>query len=291
MNVVALLSDHLLFTLRAVLGDDHHVVAPPTQGDVVRAVQAAAADVLVVEPASVAGPQWPALVDLLRQAGTPTVIVYTTITPPAMRATVELARVGIRHIILKGYDDTPRRFRALFDALASEYWASALYERLAAHWPELPTTTRDAVALLFRRPDRVHDVGDLAQAAGVTPRTLHRRLGRAGIVSAKRLVLAARVEWAHTLLRSGQLGVGEVATRLGYASPRRFRRETQLLTGLPPATLGRRVAPDALVDRLQARVTAGEEGLRTAPGVQGRHGAEVELRRASGVDGPRASRV
>jgi AraC-like DNA-binding protein len=255
MNVVALLSDHLLFTLRAVLGDDHRVVAPAVQGDIVRAVQAAGAEVLVVEPAAVAEAQWPALVDLLRRNGTPTVIVYTTISPPAMRATVELARVGIRHIILKGYDDTPRHFRALFDALAAEYWSSVLGERLAPRWPDLPRAVRDAIAFLFRCPDRVRDVADLARVAGVTPRTLHRRLGTVGIVSAKRLVLAARVEWAHALLHSGQLGVADVAARLGYASPRRFRRETQLLAGLPPALLARRLGPDELVERLQARVT------------------------------------
>ena len=255
MNVVALLSDHLLFTLRAVLGDDHRVVAPPVHGDLVRAVQAAGAEVLVVEPAAVAEAQWPALVDLLRRDSTPTVIVYTTISPPAMRATVELARVGIRHIILKGYDDTPRHFRALFDALAAEYWSSTLGERLTPRWCELPRAVRDAISLLFRCPDRVRDVAGLARVAGVTPRTLHRRLGAVGVSSAKRLVLAARVEWAHALLRSGQLGVTEVATRLGYASPRRFRRETQLLTGLPPALLARRLAPDELVERLLARVT------------------------------------
>jgi AraC-like DNA-binding protein len=270
MNVVALLSDHLLFTLRAVLGDDHRVVAPTVQGDVVRAVQSAAADVLVVEPASVAGAQWPALVDLLRRAGTPTVVVYTTITPPAMRATVELARVGIRHIILKGYDDTPRRFRAVFDTLATEFWSSVLSQRLAPRCRELPLAARDAVALLFRRPDHVRDVAALARLAGVAPRTLHRRLGQVGIASPKRLVLAARVEWAHALLRSGQLGVADVATRLGYASPRRFRRETQLLTGLPPAQLTRRLAPDELVERLHARVTeranVGRDGERSNVG-------------------------
>ena len=258
MNVVALLSDHLLFTLRAVLGDEHRVLTPPVEGDVVRAVQAAGAEVLVVEPASVAGPQWPALVESLRQAGTPTVIVYTTITPPAMRATVELAAVGIRHVILKGYDDTPRRFRAVFDTLATEYWSSALHDRLAPHWTDLPATVRDAVALLFRHPDHVRDVAALARIAGVAPRTLHRRLGQAGIASPKRLVLAARVEWAHALLRSGRLGVADVALRLGYPTARRFRRETQLLTGLSPAQFTRRLGPAELVDRLALRVTEHE---------------------------------
>ena len=209
MNVVALLSDHLLFTLRAVLGDEHRVVTPPIEGDVVR-------------------------------------------------ATVELAAVGIRHVILKGYDDTPRRFRAVFDTLATEYWSSALHERLAARWIDLPASIRDAVALLFRHPDHVRDVAALARIAGVAPRTLHRRLGQAGIASPKRLVLAARVEWAHALLRSGRLGVAEVAVRLGYPTARRFRRETQLLTGLAPAQFTRRLVPAELVDRLALRVTEHE---------------------------------
>jgi AraC-like DNA-binding protein len=259
MNVVALLSDHLLSTLKAVLRDDHRVVAPAPIGDIVHAVHAASADVLVLEPATVPSAQWPSLLEFLRRAGTPTVIVYTTITPPAMRATVELARLGIRHIILKGYDDTPRHLRAMFDALSAEYWSSILAERLADHWHDLPAAIRDAIAFLFRCPDRVHDVADLAQLAGVTPRTLHRWLARVQIASAKRLVLAARVEWAHTLLRTGHLPVSAVATRLGYATSRRFRREVQLLTGAPPAVLGRRLAPHELVELLQARVVSRDD--------------------------------
>ena len=265
MKVAALLSDHLLSTLRAVLRNDHRVVTPGTHGDVVGAVHAADADVLVLEPSIVPGGQWPDLLALLRQAGTPTVVVYTTITPPAMRATVELARLGIRHIVLKGYDDTPRHFRALFDALATEFWASVLFARLEPHWRELPPSVRDAVAFLFRSPDRVRTVGDLARLAAVTPRTLHRQLARCGIASAKRLVLAARVEWAHALLRTGQLQVQDVAERLGYPSARPFRRETQLLTGLPPALLGRRVGGEELVEMLAARVRAAGSAEVAAP--------------------------
>ena len=256
MNVVALLSDHLLSTLRAILRNDHRVVTPHRDDDLVRAVHAAAGDVLVLEPATVPSAQWPSLLEFLRRAGTPTVIVYTTITPPAMRATVELARLGIRHIILKGYDDTPRHFRELFDALATEFWSSVLYQRLAGHWHDAPSGMRDALAFLFRCPDRVRSVSDLARVAGVTPRTLHRWLARVQIASAKRLVLAARLEWAHTRLCTGHLQVGDVAARLGYPSPRRFRRETQLLTGMPPAVLGRRLTLDELVELLYARVTA-----------------------------------
>ena len=257
MNVVALLSEHLLTTLRAVLRGEHRVTAPRALGELAAAVREAAADVIVVEPGVVPTAQWSHLVAMVQQADTPTVVVYTTTTPPAMRATVELARLGIRHIVLKGYDDTPGHLRALFDALAAEFWTSTLHARLAPGLAQAPAGVRDAVAYLFRSPDRVRDVAELAALAGVAPRTLRRWLERAGIASAKRLVLAARVEWAHALLRSGQLPVAEVARRLGYDSPRPFRRETLLLTALPPATLGRRKSGDEVVEMLLGRVMAG----------------------------------
>ena len=254
MNVLALLSDSLLSTLRSVLRNDHRVVVPPAGDDLLAAARAAGADVLVLEPSAIAPADWATLTDFLARAGTPTVVVYTTTTQPAMRATVELARLGVRHIVLKGYDDTPRNLRALFDALATEFWVSSLYGRLAPHWALLPTNVVEAVTYLFRLPARVHDVAALADVAGVSPRTLHRQLRRAGITSAKRLVLAARVEWAHALLRGGQLRVGEVAARLGYPTARRFRRETQLVTGLPPAALRRALASDGLIAVLYARL-------------------------------------
>ena len=254
MNVLALLSDSLLSTLRSVLRNDHRVVVPPAGRDLLGAVRASAVDVLVLEPSAVAPADWPTLTEFLARAGTPTVVVYTTTTQPAMRATVELARLGVRHIVLKGYDDTPRNLRALFDALATEFWVSTLHARLAAHWAQLPANIAEAVTFLFRLPARVRDVAALADVAGVSPRTLHRQLRRVGITSAKRLVLAARVEWAHALLRGGHLRVGEVAARLGYPTVRRFRRETQLVTGLPPAALRRALATDGLVAALHARL-------------------------------------
>ena len=253
MNVLALLSDSLLSTLRSVLRNDHRVVVPPGR-DLLAAVRSTAVDVLVLEPSAVAPADWQTLTDFLAHAGTPTVVVYTTTTQPAMRATVELARLGVRHIVLKGYDDTPRNLRALFDALATEFWVSTLHARLEPHWARLPANVAEAITFLFRLPARVRDVAALADVAGVSPRTLHRQLRRAGIASAKRLVLAARVEWAHALLRGGHLRVGEVAARLGYPTVRRFRRETQLVTGLPPAALRRTLAADGLVAVLHARL-------------------------------------
>lgn len=261
MDVVALLSDSLLTTLRVTLRRDHRLVTAPPLDGLVTTLRDTAADVIVLEPSIVPPGEWPALLAFLQQTDIPTVVVYTTLAPPAMRATVELARLGVRHIVLKGYDDSPRTFRALFDALATEFWVSALHERLQPRLRPLPPRLREAVAYLFRAPHRVRSVGELAAVAGTTPRTIHRWLARAELPSAKRLVAAARVEWALALLRSDVLSVVDVAARLRYAHSRRLRREARLLTDRPPAAL-MRLPPEELVELLwQAVTTPWEEEI------------------------------
>lgn len=261
MNVVAVLSDHLLSTLRSVLRNDHRVLTPPPSA-LVTGLRELEADVVVIEPSVIPPSEWESLVEGIRSLGTSTVVVYTTLAPPAMRATVELARLGVRHIVLKGYDDSPRHFRSLFEGLATELWRSELHLLLMPHLAGLPVSIREAVGFLFRAPHRVRDVGDLAATAGVTTRTLHRRLAAVGIPSAKRLVLSARLEWGLALLRGGHAQVREVSLRLAYNSPRRFRREAQLVTGLPPSRLRASVDAAELVHRLYAAIT-GEEARVT----------------------------
>ncbi len=256
MDVVAFLSEPLLTTLRVVLRTDsrHRIRTPPPVPGLVAAMRDAGADVLILEPSAIPAAQWPDLLAYLRGSELPTVVVYTTLAPPAMRGTVELARLGVRHIVLKGYDDTPRHFRALFDLLASELWRSPLHDHVAPLLMNVPGRVRDAVAYLFRAPHRVRDVEDLASLAAVNPRTLHRWLRRSGIVSTKRLIAAARVEWGIAQLRSGSQTVELVSAHLHYPTIRRFRRETQLLTGAPPAVLRWGEDAESLTEQLLARL-------------------------------------
>ena len=258
MDVVAVLSEPLLTTLRIVLAADrsHRIRTPPPVPGLISAVREAGADVFILEPSAVPPTQWDELLAYLRAAELPTVVVYTTLAPPAMLGTVELARLGVKHIVLKGYDDTPRHFRALFDLLSAELWRSPLHDRIAPMLDHLPGQVKDAVAYLFRAPNQVRDVADLASVAAVTPRTLHRWLARAGIASAKRLVAAARVEWGVAQLRSGSQSVELVAAHLHYPTTRRFRREAHLLTGYPPAALRWEVDADELTAVLLQRIIA-----------------------------------
>jgi len=68
------------------------------------------------------------------------------------------------------------------------------------------------------------DVEQLADAAGLTPRTFARRLERVTGLSPVRFLQRLRLERATELVRSTRLSVEEIARRVGYAEPSTLRR-------------------------------------------------------------------
>ncbi len=79
-------------------------------------------------------------------------------------------------------------------------------------------------------------VEETARALGCSSRTLQRRLGQAN-VSFRQLVDEVLREQAEELIVHGSLKLSEVASRLGYADVRSFRRACQRWFGAPPAEL------------------------------------------------------
>lgn len=77
---------------------------------------------------------------------------------------------------------------------------------------------------------------DLAEAFHVSLRTLQRRLKSGLATSPQDLVLAARLEAARELLRSGRLRVSEVATQVGFEDLSHFARRYRQAYGHAPST-------------------------------------------------------
>ena len=77
-------------------------------------------------------------------------------------------------------------------------------------------------------------VAELASLCNVSE-VYFRRIfdGQFGI-SPKEYIIRRRIEYAKTLLASGQLSVGEIATLCGYTEPCHFSREFKKHTGIPP---------------------------------------------------------
>lgn len=250
MHVVARLSDYLLTQLRVALGHDHTLVPVSSWDDLSSAFHERVVDVAVLEPTPLNAEEFPALLRLLARHPAVPVIVYTSVSPAAMRVTVELAHRGVHHVVFRGIDDAPARFRALMLGIAGATWRSALWpwvENRVAHTPE---PLGRAVRELFHAPHDFSDVSDLARASGLTRRTVERWLARVGISSPKLLVVSARVERGHHMLRSSSAGVATVASRLGYDSARLFARQVALSTGWSPSVLRAKVSRDELLTRL-----------------------------------------
>ncbi|MFN2397320.1 MAG: helix-turn-helix domain-containing protein [Gemmatimonadaceae bacterium] len=258
MRAAARLSDPLLTSLRVALIRNHTVVPVQSWSVLDELLQRRGADVVVIEPTQLFRFDLADVRTLLAVHTDVPVVIYTSVSSVAMRGTVEFARVGIRHLVIKGLDDSPRRFAALLEELAAGTWESPLFtsyvQGLLGH---SSSDLGDAVERLFRFPEHFPDVESLARAAGIHRRNLERGLHRAGIASAKTLIACARVERAYQLLHHGNYSLEATARRLGCANDRQLARSVRWATGMPPRRLRYGVRPEELRANLTRRLSGG----------------------------------
>lgn len=85
-------------------------------------------------------------------------------------------------------------------------------------------------------PERDWTADALAAELGLSNATLRRRLAGEG-TSLRRVIAAARMTLAETLLRDDAMSVREAALATGYASPSRFARRFKAERGVLPASI------------------------------------------------------
>ena len=95
-------------------------------------------------------------------------------------------------------------------------------------------------------PGRVATPLEVAEAIGVSPRTLQRACHDELGASPRDVILAVKMRRAHDLLTTGRWRVGEVAEQVGFESPYHFSRRFKDLFGRPPsAVIPSRIASDS----------------------------------------------
>ena len=267
MEVVALLPPPLLSHLRIVLGTTHSVVAVTDWTHLADAIRRHSLDVAVVDPQSAARVQLPELLSLIEQHPSLPIVLYTYLSPSLMGAVAELARHGVREVVLHRFDDEPRRFLELLERQPGFALGEMLLEPLTEPLSRLPTALARAIERLFRSPSRVHDVSDLARSAGMTVRMLYRKLDHAGFASPRVLVQTARLLRAYTHMRDPGLLLEDIATKLGYQSPRVLTKQMQEAIGMTPTEVRARVPAREFVCRLGTRLMVGDpdRARRDAP--------------------------
>ena len=252
MEVAARLSSPLLAHLRRVLGDRNVLTAASGWGELVALVRQRPVDVVVIDPRSDGGPELAPLHALMERYPTLPVVVYTTLAPETMRITVELAKRGMRHVVLRGFDDEPRRFRELLERLPAyrlgEEALALIAEELAVGMPLL----QRALTRMYESPHLIQGVESLAQAAGMTRRNLDRWLVKRGLASARVLIFSARLAQAYHFLGEPGYLLEDITKKLGYTSPRLFSRQVRATMGLAPSDLREQMPPERFMAALAA---------------------------------------
>ncbi|HZS61180.1 MAG TPA: helix-turn-helix domain-containing protein [Gemmatimonadaceae bacterium] len=259
MLVVARLTPAMLSHLRVVAGDEHTVLAASSWTALAGVLRARPVEVTVVDPC-VDGAADTEAVRAIR-AGFPgvAVLVYTSITAESTRAMLSLGELGVRHCILRGFDDEPTRFRDRLETMR----ATGLEERIlgalrvALVAGDAPPALVGAVEMLFRRPTRFRSATDIAAAAEMPRRNVNRWLERLGIAPARTLVTAARVLRGYQYAQNPALSMSDVALRLGYADPRIFAAHVRAISGRRFAAWRRIVTPDQCVSESLAKLVVG----------------------------------
>ncbi|MEO6525998.1 MAG: AraC family transcriptional regulator [Gemmatimonadaceae bacterium] len=253
MHVVALLPRNLLSHLRIVLGDLHSLDTATDSAELHSLLRSLDVDVLIADPAVHEGKWARVLEEVIRTYPGMPVVLYTTLTPSAMRQVVHLARFGIQHVVLNRFDDEPRRFLDLIERAPAHPLAEQMLRELAAPLAALPVAVVRAIEQLFRSPALVKNSQDLAELAGMIPRTLYRHLTPVSL-QPRQLLICARLLRTYTLLRDPGTRLKEIALKLGYASPDHLSEQLREWSGCSPKDLRSTLTPEEFVHVLATQL-------------------------------------
>lgn len=146
-----------------------------------------------------------------------------------------------RHLLAWGNEADPlQRQLAVLSLLAAFVTAGQAVESGRAALPEAVARALAYMELrLDQEPAAPIRLGEIADAACVTPQYLCRLFRAATGYSPAETVLRSRLERARTLLTRSNYSVAEVASMCGFASPFHFSRRCKAAFGLSPRELRR----------------------------------------------------
>ena len=205
-------------------------------------VRRSAVDIAVVDPGADGLVRTTEIRSLIDQYPTLPMVLYTQLSPLALKALVELAKHGAQQVVLHRFDDSPEKFRSVLERQPGSTLSSLILEKLAEPMGALPGNLARAVERMFKRPGQFFGVPDLASAAQMPRRTVYRYFDVVGLASPRMLVAGARMLRAYSYMREPGHSLLDVANKLGYTQEQ-LRRSMVELVGQTPVRV--RAAVDA----------------------------------------------
>lgn len=180
-------------------------------------------------------------------------ILYTTLTPELAGVLLTLGKRGVREVIFARLDDHPARLR---DALEQEHARASsqqFLEHLEGALAPLPSELRWVLEEALRAPEEVQTVQHLALRASVDRRTCERWFTRARLPSPRHFLAAARVLYAHRLLKDPGFTIEDVAKRLGYTRVKTLQQHARTYLGLTAGEMRLSLTTDEALDTVVRR--------------------------------------
>ena len=237
MEVLARLSAQLAAQLQIALAGEHSLTVVDGWGALLLAIQERPVDLVVLDPRTSGGLELGQARELLARHPTLPVVIYTTLAADSMQATVMLAKLGVQHVVLRGFDDEPRRFRQMLDQLPAARLSDSVLRHVLPHLHDAPVLFVRAIVRLFEAPQEFLDVEELARMSGMTRRSLDRWFERSSLASARTMILVARLTRAKHYMGDPGFLLENIAKKLGYSSIRVFARQVRTATGMTPSTM------------------------------------------------------
>lgn len=159
------------------------------------------------------------------------VVVYAALSERMSRAIHGVVHAGATDLVLHGYDDLGAVVAACTDRVTDHDGIREALSRIERRFPSF------AVRVLEHCLHRAHEratVCDIANAFGVSTRTLARHVTLAGLPSVASLITWSRLAYGVYLLEDPARSVDSVARETEFASPSAFRNQVHRYLGLRP---------------------------------------------------------
>jgi AraC-like DNA-binding protein len=255
VEVAAHLSSSLRSHLRSALANEHSLIFAESWDDLAIAMRTRPLDVAVADPHIDGRPQHDEIRTLLtRYPSVPMVLYLMALTPETLQSTIALARHGVTNVIIRGFDDEPKRLVQLLESVPAYGLSDTLFDAISSRFDDAPPLLRGTVKQLFTTPHTFRSVTDLALAAGMTRLNLDRWLETHDHASARMLLLGARIARAIYYMQDPGCLLDDISRKLGYDSPRLFARQVRAATGVMPSVLRETGEPEKFMERLAARL-------------------------------------
>ena len=236
--------------LRRAMPDRFGVAPARTWGEALATIRTRPVELAVVDPL-LAGRASASEIERLR-VNFPSLpfILYTTLTPETAAVLLALGRRGIRHVVFVRYDDSRVHLRRVLTEEAARSTSRQLLDQLAWALAPLPSELRSVLEGVLQSPAEIVTIQQVAARARVDRRTFERWFTRLGLPSPRHFLAAARVLYAHRLLRDPGFTIEDVAERLGYAQTKTLQLHARTYLGLTVGEMRLTLAPEDALQRV-----------------------------------------